>query len=352
MDWQKFRWSWFAVAPRDARRYVALMVGLAAFGGCCYYSYINSNSYRPHQVFRGDAIPISQLYVNDTLLINSANYTQLSRFGFDEEAIRSIMMKRDRGFVFRDESSWNGVKGIDSLWFSQVKNRIVYDKIQRNGFGYSSRKSRRSNYDLMIWIYSTSREKFLEYGLSAQIIDSIEAYKKLYYIEGQLPLNKLLSAKPKTIGRVLQPVLKQRKATKEKKVKAKQLPLVDINTATKEELLTVKYIGEQTANWIIEQRQQLGGFVDIGQLSEMRGFRQENFSTIAERVTCSEAQLRRINVNTASQTELSNHPYIGRTKARSIIEARENEPISNFEELESIVNDAFTSQYALYYIDY
>lgn len=352
MDWQKFRWSWFAVAPRDARRYVALMVVLTAFGGYRYYSYINSDSYRPQQVYPDDATPISQLYVNDTLSINSANYTQLSRFGFDEEAIKSIMLKRDRGFVFRDESSWNNVKGIDSLWFSQVKLRIVYDQIQRDGFGYSSRKSKRSNYDPMIWIYSTSREKFYEYGLSLQIIDSIEAYKKLYYIEGQLPLSKLRSATPKNIGRVLQPVLKQRKSTKEKKVKAKQLPLVDINTATKEELLKVKYIGEQTANWIIEQRQRIGGFVDIRQLTEKPGFRQENFSTIAERVTCSETQLRRINVNTASQSELSNHPYIGRTKARSIIEARENEPISNFEELESIVDDAFTSQYASYYIDY
>ncbi len=46
---------------------------------------------------------------------------------------------------------------------------------------------------------------------------------------------------------------------------------ININTATEEELMTVKGIGEVTARNIVEYREENGRFNDIGELDEVSG---------------------------------------------------------------------------------
>ena len=46
---------------------------------------------------------------------------------------------------------------------------------------------------------------------------------------------------------------------------------LSINTATKEELMTIKGIGESYASRIIAHRQKIGGFTDLEQLLEIKG---------------------------------------------------------------------------------
>lgn len=46
---------------------------------------------------------------------------------------------------------------------------------------------------------------------------------------------------------------------------------LSINTATKEELMTIKGIGESYASRIIAHRKKIGGFTDLEQLLEIKG---------------------------------------------------------------------------------
>ena len=48
---------------------------------------------------------------------------------------------------------------------------------------------------------------------------------------------------------------------------------IDINKATKEELINVPYIGKKTADKIIEMRRKLGSFESINQLKNIRNFK-------------------------------------------------------------------------------
>lgn len=50
-----------------------------------------------------------------------------------------------------------------------------------------------------------------------------------------------------------------------------QSDVVNINTASAEELISLPYIGETKANAIIEYREEYGSFVDIDELSEVSG---------------------------------------------------------------------------------
>lgn len=63
--------------------------------------------------------------------------------------------------------------------------------------------------------------------------------------------------------------------------------LIDLNTATKEELMLLEGIGEKTAQSILSYREQHGSFTDISQLLKVEGIGEKKFAAIREQVTVS-----------------------------------------------------------------
>lgn len=61
--------------------------------------------------------------------------------------------------------------------------------------------------------------------------------------------------------------------------------LININTATKEQLMTLSGIGESKAMTIIEYRKQNGGFNTIEDIMKIPGIKEETFSKIKEYIT-------------------------------------------------------------------
>ncbi|MBU1425817.1 MAG: helix-hairpin-helix domain-containing protein [Gammaproteobacteria bacterium] len=60
---------------------------------------------------------------------------------------------------------------------------------------------------------------------------------------------------------------------------------VDLNTATKEELIAVKGIGPSKADAIIEYRKQHGPFKKVDDLSEIKGFGDKSVEKLKGEVT-------------------------------------------------------------------
>ncbi len=69
------------------------------------------------------------------------------------------------------------------------------------------------------------------------------------------------------------------------KTKAKDEAVININTASLEELKTLPGVGDTIAKRIIEYRKSHGGFKDVNELLNVKGIGQKRFQKIKEKIT-------------------------------------------------------------------
>lgn len=68
----------------------------------------------------------------------------------------------------------------------------------------------------------------------------------------------------------------------ETETQATEAEKLNLNTATKEDLMQLEGIGEKTAERILEKRKQLGEFKVIEQLTEVKGIGEKSFEKIKD----------------------------------------------------------------------
>jgi len=98
--------------------------------------------------------------------------------------------------------------------------------------------------------------------------------------------------------------------------------VVELNSADTTELMKIKGVGRFYAMEIVKYRRELGGFVTVEQLLEVRNMRPESFEKIAPFCIVDENRVDKINVNTASVDHMRRHPYINFYQAKTIYEYR------------------------------
>jgi competence ComEA-like helix-hairpin-helix protein len=103
----------------------------------------------------------------------------------------------------------------------------------------------------------------------------------------------------------------------------RERPIIEINAADTAALQLVNGIGAITANRIVAYRKRLGGYASIEQLREISGMTDERFEQIALQITVNTDLYTRINLQTADETVLKTHPYIGAYAARGIVHFRQ-----------------------------
>ena len=101
--------------------------------------------------------------------------------------------------------------------------------------------------------------------------------------------------------------------------KSRPLEPLDLNASDSVELVRLPGIGPATAMKIIRYRQRLGGYTDISQLTEIEGLPD---SLMKWFIISDTLPIRKIDVNSATLTELRRHPYLDFYQARAIVEFR------------------------------
>lgn len=113
---------------------------------------------------------------------------------------------------------------------------------------------------------------------------------------------------------------------------------IDLNLATKEELMTVSGIGEKFSARIIKFRDALGGFLVDDQLNDVYGLEPNVVArTLQKFRTLDPPNINKIAINQASESEIAELVYISRTVARNIVAFRQrNGSFNSLDELTEI----------------
>ena len=114
----------------------------------------------------------------------------------------------------------------------------------------------------------------------------------------------------------------------------------DLNTVTKNDLQQVDGIGPVLSERIIRYRAKLGGFVDIVQLKDVYGLKNEVINTLKKTITLkSPVEVKKRDINSILVVELAELPYFDYELAREVVNfIRLRQGIESFEEL-SKIND-------------
>lgn len=114
--------------------------------------------------------------------------------------------------------------------------------------------------------------------------------------------------------------------------------LVELNTATVEDLQQIKGIGAFFAKQIIKKRDELGGFYSVQQLLEVWKVDEEKLAQWLPSLTVNPSKIELIHVNTANASDLQVHPYISWNLANSIVKLRlQNGPFKKVEDIKQSV---------------
>jgi len=122
---------------------------------------------------------------------------------------------------------------------------------------------------------------------------------------------------------------------KTKEIRYKKLN-IELNSASKEDLIKVYGIGEVLSERIIKYRDYLGGFYSINQLAEVYGIDSAKFVEVSENFTIDNSMIKKIDINNASNFDLKRHPYIDEKLSYKILNRKGQQ--GDFKSIEQLKN--------------
>jgi DNA uptake protein ComE-like DNA-binding protein len=126
--------------------------------------------------------------------------------------------------------------------------------------------------------------------------------------------------------------------TKSGFAKKGKIVIIDINQATKEDLIKIYGVGEAISLRILNFRESLGGFVSMNQLNDVWGLSPEVIENLNTHFKVSGYSIiKKIDINNASIKELSQFPYFNYQVAKQIVTFRSmNGDFKNADDLTKI----------------
>lgn len=113
-----------------------------------------------------------------------------------------------------------------------------------------------------------------------------------------------------------------------------KMSMIELNSATVEQLQALPGIGPVLSNRILKYKNRLGGFSSKGQLKEVFGLSTETFVRIESCVIVDKSLIQELNLNVVKLDQLKKHPYISFRQAMDLMRYRERK--GKFQNIEDI----------------
>ena len=104
--------------------------------------------------------------------------------------------------------------------------------------------------------------------------------------------------------------------------KEQKITIVDLNSATEEELLSIKGIGPFFAKNILKRRDQLGGYINDEQLLEVWKMTPEKIEELKPYIQIDPLKIKKLNLNELAVEDFKKHPYFTWNIANAIVKLR------------------------------
>ncbi|MCC5930498.1 MAG: helix-hairpin-helix domain-containing protein [Cyclobacteriaceae bacterium] len=243
-------------------------------------SLIEKMSLDHYPVQKNNYLPLAEL---SALNPNQTHFDTLLLSGLHRRAAENLVKYREKGGKFRSVDDLYKIYGMDSAWVTQNVH-ILY---------------------------------FLDPDDLKQTNNSFEKAR-----------SKLINRKKTDIDA-------------EANVKtANDIEKIDINRADAEALISLPGIGEILSDRIVKYRNLLGGFVDVNQLNDVYGVKEETIIKILPLIYISDDfNPRKINLNTTPLYYLKRHPYITEKLAVQIDSLRKiTKPLDSIQVVDVIIS--------------
>jgi DNA uptake protein ComE-like DNA-binding protein len=121
---------------------------------------------------------------------------------------------------------------------------------------------------------------------------------------------------------------------KNESFKEQKTILIELNTASEEELIKIPGIGSFFAKNIIKRRDALGGFISKKQLLDVWKMDEEKLNSIDKYISVDPSLIKQIHLNEVSAEELKSNPYFNWNIANSIVKIRTQ--LGGFQKIDDI----------------
>jgi competence protein ComEA len=109
---------------------------------------------------------------------------------------------------------------------------------------------------------------------------------------------------------------------------------IELNSADSSDFMMLPQITPKLARTIVRFRDALGGYYSKIQLLEVYGMDSACYSAVVDKVTLDVSKVEKIDINKATEKELTHHPYIHKKLAKAIYDYRKtNGSFSNSRDL-------------------
>lgn len=265
---------------------------------------------------------------------NTVSKDSLMLLGFSSKQAWNLINFREKVKPFSSSRELKKLYAMTDSLFLSIEKFIKIDNPQPNKTkaGLSSGQSQKRLFSFDPNTISIDSLKLL--GLGAKTAKTLVRFReKSGGFQTESDLWKVFGITDKQ-KEELAPYVVIKKMTSEESATDNQLKLIDLNKASKEELMKAKGIGNVFSDRIIEYRDRIGGFEGSNQLTEVYGIDEEWMRKYGDQFEANSEDIKKIDINSVTFKELLSHPYFSYSQTQLIINYRSQH--GNFTSLEQI----------------